>query len=168
MDNNERNLEHFEGRLDKETYSKADVARLLHSEAQFTAQKTRGEFSEHVSRAEFENLNSQLESAKGELAPFKEAEFKQTVGNSFAELNGNQERLDDVIKLAGIKQGTKPEEIKAAVVSIKESGKYDFLFNQANSGAPKPEVKVQNIAGTSVKADLVPKAGLAARLFGKK
>lgn len=165
MNNTERDLQHFAGRLEKDSYSKEDVAKLLHSEAQFTAQKTRGEFADYVSRSEYDTITSANATLKAELAPYKEAEWNGHVSSAFADLNGNSERTADFIKLSGLSVGSTPEEIKAKAVELKESGNYEFLFKSVDSGsaAANPATPVSAPAGGMI----VPKTGLAQRLFKK-
>lgn len=163
-----RNLEYFAGRLPegKETFTRDEVAGLVHSEAQFT-ERTLGETM--VAKADFEALQTERDTATAELATFKNAEFTAGVGTEFAKLNGDVSRTDDLIKLGGITNDMTSEAVIEKIAEIKEGGKYNFLFTEHDpsgaitNGQPAPE------APKKVSGGIIPQSGEGfwSTLFGK-
>lgn len=163
MENNE-----IETRLEKDTYSKDEVAKLLQSEKEFTTRTaTRG----FVPESEFNTLQEQHNALEAEYAPIREekanAEFGETVSSTFSGLNGDVERQEDLIKLSGINKDMSQEEITTSITTLKDSGKYNFLFKETvDSGANTTEHIP--MSKPVVKNGIVtPKTGLMDKLFKK-
>lgn len=135
----DRNIEHFNERLDKETYTKDEVAGLLHNESQFTA---RISTKNMVSRDDFDSLQSQFNEASESLGKYQDNEFKAKIADEFKTLNGNVDRVDDLVKLTGINKDMSAEDITNSITSFKDKEEYGFLFNSSNSGGitKTPEV----------------------------
>lgn len=127
----DRTKEHFVERLEKDEYTKEEVAGLLHSEAEFTA---RSATKNTVSREDYDNLQSELNSTNEKLNPYLEQDFNNKVSGAFTKLNGDSERVNDLVKLSGINRDMDDETINNTVIELKQSGKYDFLFKTEGSG----------------------------------
>ncbi len=155
----ERNIEHFEQRLDKETYSNEEVAKMLHNEATFTASKTKKEFEGYVSAEDFQGATDKVNDLQTKLNPYVEAEHNQVVDKAFATLNGNADRVGDFKSIGGITPEMDNDAIVAKATELKESGKYDFMFNKVNSGGNKlPDAPSKPI--TKVNGAITPSTGL--------
>lgn len=155
----DRTLQHFEERLTKDTFTKDEVAKLLHNEAGFTAQQTRKEFDGFVSREDYDSINSQLSSVKSELAPYKEADFDKLATTEFSKLNGDTERFGDFKTLAGLTGTEDAEAVLAKATELKESGKYDFMFTKVDSGAAQEKHNIHNSPKQPTSGPITPKIG---------
>lgn len=165
--NMERNKDYFVNKLDKDTYTKDDVANLLFSEAEYTSRSVKKEYADYVSPDAYNELEIALNATKEQLAPYKEQEFKQTISQSMQELNGDTSRVDDFIKLSGISQDMDIELIKAKTLEMKESKNYEFLFPTHNSGGTRHTQHTQEQIKTN-NGPITPKMGLIDSLFKKK
>lgn len=123
--------EHFVERLEKDSYSKEEVAGLLHSEAEF---RTRTATKGMVGREEFDSVSNELSTAKEALGTYQEKEFNGIVSQEFTKLNGDASRQADLVKLAGLNKDMSSEEVAESIASFKEQGNYEFLFKTTSSG----------------------------------
>ncbi len=163
----DRNINHFEDRLEKDTYSKDEVAKLLHNEADFTATKTKKEFDGMVSKDDYDALNTELTSVKEALAPYKEADFDKLASSEFEKLNGAPDRIGDFKTLANLKGDEDAETIAVKATELKKSGKYDFMFTNIDSGGIKTTTPHTLEQKKPIKGSIVPKVG-SWNLFKKK
>ena len=148
-----RDMKHFEDRLEKDTFSKDEVAKLLHNEANFTEDLVKKNY-----KTEIEEVKTKLTETEGKLNGFLEKENNENLSSAFNKLNGNKSRLDDFKKLTGLTGAEAPEEIETKIVELKESGDYNFMFKKTDSQGPKP--------GEHVKTKVEPKKGLITPQFG--
>lgn len=121
----EKDIQYFTERLEKDTYSKDEVAGLLNSEYEYTNRKAT---ENKVDKEQFETISN-------ELNTYKKQEFDRNLTSTFTKLNGINDRVDDFAKIAGITQDMKQEDIEAKVIELKDTHKYDFFFNKGESGA---------------------------------
>lgn len=151
-------------RLDKDTYSKDEVAGLIQAEKEYT---TRTISKNMVAREDFDSISGELENTKAQLAPYKQKEFNEVVSSEFTKLNGNPEMVDDLVKISGLTMEDTPEIISEKIASIKETGKYDnFLFTKPqNSGAGHANTQI-NLNNKPVAKDTVAKYGWLNKLGG--
>ncbi len=168
----ERNIKYFEDRLgsEKESYTPQEVAKLLHSEAEYTERTTKKGFEGYVPQEQYNDLQTKTNALETEIKPYREAEFNTTISTAFAKFNGNVERLDDLKKLGGFKGGESPEDVEKTITGLKDTGNYAFLFTENNSGGvnqPQPGKGKGDKA--IVKGDITPKVGgFLDNIFTKK
>lgn len=163
----ERNVDYFETRLPegKDTFTREEVAKLQHSEAQFTERQVRKSFEGFVSQDEFNDLQTKYNGLNEELAPYKQAEFNKTIATTLSKFNGNTERVEDFVKLSGISMDTPMEEIELKATELKESGKYNDLFPSNGSGGVR--INQHGSEKPTIKGDITPKTGILDKLFKK-
>lgn len=157
----------FEQHLEKDEYSKSEVARMLNREADFTAKKATENM---VTAEEFNSVNEELTMVRDELSPYKEKEFNDMVSSEFNKLNGDVSRTDDLIKITGINKDMTVEEVNENIASLKETGKYDFMFTNKSSGGAGHQEENKNFDKKTVIKDFTPKSsgGFLNNLFKKK
>lgn len=76
---------------------------------------------------------------------FKEKTFTEKLSNEFKNLNGNEARLDDFRKIAGLTQDASDKDIKKAVETFRENENYKFLFKEGVPGVNTPEENQQPV-----------------------
>lgn len=163
----DRKLEDFLGRLDKDTYTKDDVAKLLHNEADFTESKVKKEYKDYVPKTELETLLTKTTEYEGKLKTYQEKEFNDRVSIAFRDVNGDKERRDDFIRLAGIDMGMDAEAIKTKAIELKETKKYDFLFKAGNSGGAQGQLHEKDKTGKAIINNFTPKISLWDKILNK-
>lgn len=159
----ERDINHFISRLDKESYNKEDVAKLLHNEAQFTEQKIKKDFDGYMPQESLNELQTKFNEVETQLNTYKQKEFNDNVSVALAGVNGISERSNDFITLAGLKGTESQEEITNKAIEFKESKKYDFLFSNNESGAVRVEHSTKPLGINNM--EIAPKAGFLNKLF---
>ena len=84
-----RDMKHFEDRLEKDTFSKDEVAKLLHNEANFTEDLVKKNY-----KTEIEEVNTKLTETEGKLNGFLEKENRwKSYHSAFNKLNGNKSEI---------------------------------------------------------------------------
>lgn len=152
-----KDINFFAERLNKDTYSKEEVAGLLNSEYEYTNRKAT---ENKVDKEQFEQVSTELQT-------YKKQEFDRNLTDTFTKLNGVKDRVGDFAKIAGITQDMKSEDIEAKVIEIKDTKKYDFFFNKGESGATPNTQNIPTKNGKTVVSNFAPKASLWDR-FNKK
>ncbi len=161
----ERDLKHFEGRLEKDDYSKEEVAKLLHSEAEFSTRSTKKEFEGFVSQETHNELQTQINTLTEELTPYREAKFNDAISGAMTKFNGDNSRVDDFKKLGGFTGSETQEELEAKAMEMKESKKYSFLFpnnGSGGAGATQHQEQIKKANGA-----ITPKTGILDKLLNK-
>lgn len=164
----ERNIEHFESRLPegKDTFTRDEVAKLQHSEAQFTERQIKKSYEGYIPQDEYNSLQEKYNAKKEALAPYLEKDFNNNVGASLKKFNGSSERVDDFVKLAGIDMNTPMDEIEKKAQELKESGKYNDIFPTHNSNGAT-NIQHGTTAPKRIESSITPKTGLLDKLFKK-
>lgn len=144
-----KDINFFTERLEKDTYSKEEVAGLLNSEHEYTNRKAT---ENKVDKEQFEQVSTELQT-------YRQKEFDRNLTKTFTKLNGVKDRVNDFAKIAGITAEMKPEDIEAKVIEIKDTNKYDFFFNKGSSGKVAntqntPKKVVSTISGFTPKVSI--------------
>lgn len=144
----DKTIESYLDRLDKETYTKEEVAKLNKAEAEFTQRNLSKDI---VSKADYDALNEKYEASNKSLAVFEDEKFEDRLSTSFNKFNGDSDRTNDLVKLTGINKDMTDEEIDTTITSLKENAKYEFLFKQGDSGAVKTVSQDNPLVPTQIK-----------------
>ena len=163
----ERTTEHFQDRLEKDSYSKEEVSKLLHSESQFTERLTKKSFDGFVSQDKFNEVQTSLNETKEALAPFQEKEWDKGLNSEFSKMNGNKDRIADFKSLANFDGSEDTQTINKRVIEMKDSKKYDFLFTQTNSKGNGFQEHGSGTPNGTIKGSITPKVG-SFNFFKKK
>ncbi len=119
-------------------------------EAEVEKTFTQEEVNELISKRVNKN-NEEIETLKKTLTTYKEQDHEKVLSKGFDKLNGSKKRFGDFAKLVDIDSDASVEDVVAKATEMKQSGKYDFLFNKGNSGAvkdidkKKPKIDAANI-----------------------
>lgn len=146
----DKNLNYFTERLEKDTYSKEEVAGLLNSEYEYTNRKAT---ENKVDKNDYDVVAN-------ELSVYKQKEFDRNLTKTFTKLNGVKDRVNDFVKIAGITSEMKPEDIESKVIELKDSKQYDFFFNKGNSGKVANTQNTPTQPGKVVISNFTPKASI--------
>ena len=163
----ERTVEHFGERLEKDSYSKDEVSKMLHSEAQFTERQTKKGFDGFVPQDKFNEVQTSLNETKEALAPFQKSEWDKGLNSEFSKMNGLKDRLDDFKSIAKFDGSEDSETINKKVIEMKESKKYDFLFSNSNSKGNGFQEHGSGTPNGTIKGSITPKVG-SFNFFKKK